>query len=112
VKIAELFEDDEDLTPLKNLSKHVYHGRVWCGEREADAILEAAHKAADDDVLVWHDWLNDTVYEITIAAKTKAEVMRVLEASAKATPRPSHTFWCYKAAGEIIEHSDWHSTSF
>jgi hypothetical protein len=108
VKLLELFED-EDFTPLKDLSKHNYHGRVWTGPKEADMAIEAAHEAADADTPIWHDWLNveSTVYEITFAATSKVEVMKIIDAIKKKLPRPPHSFWCYKRSGQVIEHGDW-----
>lgn len=109
IKESESHDDEFPVAKLKDLSKHTYNGRVWTGPKEADAALEAAHDVAAADTSIWHDWLNDegTVYEITFAATSKAEIMKIIDAIKAKLPHPPHSFWCHKRSGEIIEHRDW-----
>lgn len=113
MKLSDLLENDDDddlhLTPLKDLSKHNYHGRVWIGPEQAQKAVDAAHDSADDDTPIWHDWMNDagTVYEVSFSATSKPEVMKIIDAIKNALPRPPHSFWCYKEPGRPIEHRDW-----
>ena len=103
MKIAELFETAE----LKDLSGHLHNGRIFVDGRKADAVLAAVQSAADklDDVLIWHDWESDNVYEISIAAKTKGDVVDLLKVAKKSGAGQAH--WAYKRSGETIEHHDW-----
>lgn len=112
MKVTELFEDSDYTTPLKDLSEHNYHGRVWVGPEQAQTAVDAAHDEADEDTPVWHDWLNDegTVYEVSFSATSKAEVMKIIDAIKKKLKRPPHSFWCYKESGKTIKHSDWIAT--
>lgn len=103
MKIEELFETAE----LKDLSGHLHNGRIFVDGRKADKVLDAVHTATDklDDVLIWHDWSSDNVYEISIAAKTKEDAVAVLKAAKAAGAGQVH--WAYKPSGEMIRHGDW-----
>lgn len=118
MKLFELFEnlknsvhestDDEAerVAPLKNLSKHNHHGRAFIDKSSGkiDAVLDAIKEGGDGDVLVWHDWYNDTTYEITIAGTSKSSVIDALKAIKKVAPG-SHVSYAY--ATRMVELEDW-----
>lgn len=98
----------DDFTPLMDLSKHVYHGRVWVNGNEAAAGLDAAFQASDG-ALIWHGWLNDrsTTYEITFSATSKPEIMKIVAAIKEKVGHTAQFHWCYKKSGQTINHCDW-----
>jgi hypothetical protein len=108
MKLQDLLEIDLDKTAdLEDQSKRVYHGRIWVGPEQAQKAYDTAHDAASEEVRIWDDWLNDTVYELTFSAPTKAEIMAVIDKVKAAFSRPPHSFWAYKKPGQVIKHSDW-----
>ena len=105
------FEDSEFeyLTPLKDLSKHVWHGRIWLNSKHADDALRVIDmRRAVADILVWHNWFEDSdiTYEISIAATSRITIEEVLKNVRLLSPA-AHLHQCYKASGQTIEHSDW-----
>jgi hypothetical protein len=105
------FEDSEFeyLTPLKDLSKHVCHGRIWLNSKHADDALRVIDiRRSVADILVWHNWFekSDITYEISIAATSRIVIEEALKNIRLLSPA-AHLFMCYKAAGHVIEHKDW-----
>lgn len=113
MKLRDLKEmhDEEDEFPvakLKHLGDHIHHGRIWVNDRNEDVndAYSAAEAAIDGegDVLVWYNWMSETVYEISIASTTREGVKRVIDAVLKVAPR-SHAHVATKKG--IIDHGDW-----
>jgi len=111
MKVQDLFleDDDEDFptAKLKNLSKHVWHGRAFVRRSEADAALNAVTEGGDADVILWHDWMDnsDTTYELSLTSTTKDGITQNLNAIKKAVPR-AHLSIAHKGGG-TIDHQDW-----
>lgn len=105
------FEDSEFeyLTPLKDLSKHVWHGRAWVKGDLADAALAGLTlREGVADVVLWHDWLENssTTYELSMTSTTRAGIVENLESVLKTDPS-ARVYTCYKRSGEIITFMDW-----
>lgn len=105
------FEDSEFeyLTPLKDLSKHVWHGRAWIRANLADAALSRiALYEVPDDVVMWHDWFENssTTYEITLTSTTRAGIMKNLTMLQEVDPG-ARLHSCYKGCGQVIGFMDW-----
>lgn len=105
------FEDSEFeyLTPLKDLSKHVWHGRVWLHESRAEPAMAAVRvREGVADTLMWHDWFENSrvTYELQFSSTTRegiAENLKiVLDLDSAAMVHIA-----YKRCGEIIEFRDW-----
>ena len=98
--------DDMEMAKLKNLSKHVFHGRAFVADRFANVALAAVDEGGDGDVLMWHGWMHDsdTSYEISLSSTTKTGITRNLDAIKKAAPR-SHISIARKSG--MINYHDW-----
>lgn len=105
------FKDSELdwMTPLKDLSKHVWHGRAWMRADLADDAM-AALKLREEpaDVILWHDWFenSNTTYELSLTSTTRAGIVENLEIVRKMDPS-TRMYTCYKACGQIITFMDW-----
>lgn len=99
-------EDEFPTAKLKVLSGHVYNGRAFVSERDADKAYEAAEAAKDGegDVSIWYYWESETVYEISVASTNKAGMKRVMDAVKKAVPRANMSM-AHKSG--MINHEDW-----
>lgn len=104
-------DDDEDkwLTPLKDLSKHVWHAQIFVNGDDADKALNSVHKGGEGDVLIWHDWESHTTYRVELSSTTKQGIKNNVERLKKALPR-AHIFVAYKDGG-TIQHRDWRDYS-
>jgi hypothetical protein len=101
--------DDDFLTPLKDLSEHNYHGRIWVNSKDADKALVAVDVELTDrdgDICMWHDWLNATVYEINISGMNMPAIKRFLTGVKKATPAARMAVASKRG---MIIHTDWRS---
>jgi hypothetical protein len=108
MKVQDLFEDEDDfpMAKLKKLSDHVYHGRAFVKRSEADAALEAVTEGGEADVILWHDWMDnsDTTYELSLTSLTKEGITSNLDAIKKVAPR-AHLSIAHKSG--TIDHGDW-----
>lgn len=98
--------DMEHITPLRDLSRHNFHGWILVDYRKADEVVNAVNAAVpgEGDPLDWHSWHSDTVYEVNISALTPTAISRVLGAVRAAVPTARlHT--CY--ATGIVEIQYW-----
>ncbi len=106
---AEFKDSELDwLTPLKDLSKHVWHGRVWLKGDAADEVLPLLKlREGVADVVLWHDWLeNSNTYELSLTSTTRAGIVENLEIARLSDP-DARMYTCYKRSGEIITFMDW-----
>lgn len=100
--------DLDNTTPLKDMSNHVFHGRISIGnESQIDKALELVTNSLTgvDDVMMWHGWDTDTVYEIFLSSTTASGIRRCLDAvrSRQAT----HLYAAVVPAGVVIEYYHW-----
>jgi hypothetical protein len=106
-----MIDTEDDLFPvakLRDLSKHIFHGRAWIPGQQADVCLKAVLDKKDDmpegEACVWHDWFSDHTYEITFAA-TKAEHVKTMLAAIEAKWPRARLYTATKAG--MIDHEDW-----
>ena len=94
---------DEFLTPLKDLSRHNCHGRIYIpGEFAADA-LNAISEGGEGDVLIWHDWYSEHTYEIVLMATNKLGIDRNLKLVQDLGKRNTQLSWTF-ARGTVFSH--------
>lgn len=111
-------EDDFPCAELKDLSKHIWHGKVIITVPHYDEANVEGNKMWDAidvlrdfpgwDICAWNYWETNTLFEISWSADTKeardavTRCMMLIE-----TPYARHVYECCVPCGVMISHHHW-----
>lgn len=114
----EMDDDGEWLTPLKDLSQHIWHGKIvmtvshevfegWVGDRIWDAI-EVLDDFPGWDICKWHYWETNTLFEISWSATSKESRDAVAQClRGMGIPYAKHIYEACVPCGRTIEFHHW-----